>query len=194
MTASKRSLSGRPEPGEYASHAAPDIAQVAGEDAVEALRAELGATLDLLHGLSEDDVAGLTYAPGKWTFKEVVGHLADDERIYAYRALCLARGETLELPGFVENLYVSTAEFEGRPLTDLAEEYRSVREASLRLFSGMPQESWLRGGVADGQRVTVRGLAFHVAGHDLHHRQVLRERYLGLAGTGRSEIGGGPRS
>src|SRR5215472_8071883 len=137
MPASMRPRSGRPGKGEYADYAKPDIDQVAGDDAVEALAAQERATLELLEPLAEARIAGLRYAPGKWTLKEVVGHLADDERIYAYRALCVARGEPLALPGFDEKLYVAKAGFEGRSLRDFLGEYRSVRDATLSLLSGL---------------------------------------------------------
>jgi hypothetical protein len=110
--------------------------------------------------------------------KEVVGHLADDERILAYRALCLARGEVRELPGFEENVYVAGADFEQRSLASLLAEYRTVRAATLTLLTGLPGEAWLRRGMVNGYRASVRGLAFHIAGHELHHVRVLREKYL----------------
>ena len=130
--------SGRPLPGEYASYAQDDIDAVAGDDAVAALEAQLALVLTRLGPLSEDRVRGLTYAPGKWTLKEVVGHLADDERIFMYRALCVARGDQQPMPGFDENAYMDHAGFEDRPLADLLEEYRSVRRASISLFRAYP--------------------------------------------------------
>jgi len=170
--------SGRPEPGETAEYAQADLDLVAGDDAVAVLAAAAAETLDLLAPLEEAAVAGLTYAPGKWTLKEVVGHLADDERIYAYRALAIARGDRGELPGFDENLYVATADFESRTLADLTAEYLSVRQASLTLFATLPAPAWLRRGTLLGYHPTPRGLAFHIAAHELHHLRVLRERYL----------------
>jgi len=180
MPATTRPRSGRPQDGEFADYAKSDIDFVEGDDAVEALAAQERTTVALLEPLGEAKVAGLTYAPGKWTLKEVVGHLADDERIFAYRVLCVARDEPLALPGFDEKLYVAKAGFEGRSLRDLLGEYRSVRDATLSLLSGLPSEAWLRRGEVNGYSATVRGLAFHVAGHELHHVRLLRERYLPL--------------
>jgi uncharacterized damage-inducible protein DinB len=175
-----RPRTGRPQTGEYADYARPDIDQVEGDDAVEALEAQERATLRLLEPLTEGQAAGLRYAPGKWTLKEVLGHLADDERIYCYRALCVARSEPLPLPGFDENLYVAEASFEARPLADLLKEYRSVREATITLLSGLPREAWDRKGEVNGYTESVRGLAFHIAGHELRHVRALREKYLSL--------------
>jgi hypothetical protein len=170
--------SGRPQADEYASYAAADIAAVMGDDIVAILRSQALETLSLFGDLGEERVRSLTYAPGKWTIKEILGHLADDERIFTYRALTLARGDSAELPGFDENAYVRLAEFEACSLADLLAEYQSVRESSVSLFSGLPQSAWLRRGMVNGYVASVRGLAFHIAGHELHHHRVVRERYL----------------
>lgn len=172
--------SGRPQPGEYAAYAQADFDLVRGDDAVAALAAAAAETLALLRPLDDAAIAGLAYAPGKWTIKEVLGHLADDERIFAYRALTIARGDGTELPGFDEVLYVATAGFEERALADLLAEYRSVRQASLAFFAGLPAAAWLRRGIVNGYSATTRGLAFHIAAHELHHLRLLRERYLPL--------------
>ena len=149
---------------------------------MQALAALAAETLGLLGRIDEDGAAGLTYAPGEWTLKEVVGHLADDERIFTYRALSIARGDSFELPGFDQNLYVAGAGFEQRSLAGLLGEYRAVRQATLELFSGFPAEAWGRRGAVNGYTASVRGLAFHIAGHELHHLDVLREKYLSRLG------------
>ncbi|MEZ5331877.1 MAG: DinB family protein [Thermoanaerobaculia bacterium] len=172
--------SGRPGPGEYASYAEEDFSHIVGDDAVAVLAAVGAETLGLVDALDEAAIAGLAYAPGKWTVKEVLGHLADDERIYAYRALAVARGDTVDLPGFDENRYVETAGFEARALASLRAELAAVRQASLTLFAGFPAEAWLRRGTLMGYHPTPRGLAFHIAAHELHHLRVLRQRYLSL--------------
>lgn len=171
-------MTGRPATGEFAPYAADDIAYVAGDDAVAALNDQGSEVMSLLSALTEDGVAGLTYAPGKWTFKEVIGHLIDDERIFAYRALCVARADTRPLAGFDENAYVAATGFEARSLVSLAAEYRSVRAASVSLFESLTDVEWRRVGTVNGYEASVRGLAFHMAGHELHHLRVLREKYL----------------
>ena len=166
--------SGRPEEGEFAPYAAEDIAYVEGDDAVAALMSVATGTTQLFESLTADVSP---YAPGKWSLKEVLGHLIDDERIFAYRALCVARREPLSLPGFDENQYVAAASFESRSIADLLREYRAVRAATIALFESLTPEEWLRKGMVNGYIASVRGLAFHVVGHELHHLRVIRERY-----------------
>lgn len=169
--------SGRPEAGEFAEYATSDIDFVAGDDAVAALRAQSADVL-ALGSLDDRAVAGLTYARGKWTLKEVVGHMIDDERIFAYRMLCVARGDAKPLPGFDENEYVAATTFESRTLASLLAEYRVVRDATITLLDPLSRDEWLCRGMVNGYEASVRGLAFHVAGHELHHLRTLRERYL----------------
>ena len=177
-----RTRSGRPQPGEYPAYAAPDIERVEGDDAVDALRAQGDALQALFDPLDDALVGGITYADGKWTMKQVLGHLCDDERIYAYRLLCIARGDTRPLAGFDEEAYMRDAAFEARPLGNLIDEYRTVRQATISLLEGLPDDAWLRRGTADGHPVSVRGLAFHIGGHELRHLRMLRDRYLPLVG------------
>lgn len=172
--------SGRPARGEYAEYAHGDIELVDGDDACEALEKQAAATRALFEEFG-DLGGGLSYGEGKWTVKEVLGHLADDERVFAYRALCLARGDGRELPGFDERHYVSGARFGALPMRFLLSDYLAVRAASLTLFRGLGQEAWLRRGVVNGYPATPRGLAFHIAGHELRHHRVLLERYLPVA-------------
>jgi len=170
--------SGRPVPGEYADYAQADIDKVNGDDAVAVLAVLAEETLVFLRGLPEEKLEGVRYAPGKWTVKDVVAHLIDDERIFAYRVLCVARGETQPLPGFDEKLYALCAAGEGRPWLDLLAEYSIVRAATVALLRSLPAAAWTRGGTVNGYSATARGLAFHIAGHELHHLRIVRERYL----------------
>jgi len=170
--------SGRPLPGEYGAHAEADIALVGGDDAVEALARQEDEVKALFGGLEEPAAAALRYAPAKWTLKEVLGHLIDDERIFSYRALCIARGDARPLAGFDENDYVAGANFEERPLRGLLDEYCLTRCASIAFFRSLAPEAWLRRGTVTDYIASVRGLAFHIAGHELHHLGVIRERYL----------------
>jgi uncharacterized damage-inducible protein DinB len=170
-------ISGRPLDGEFAVYAKTDIDYVAGDDAVGALATQGKEIAALFESLDEETIRERRYAPGKWTVKEVIGHLIDDERIFAYRALCVARRDARPLPGFEENEYVAATNFESRLLVNLIAEYRAVRAATLTLFEPMTAEEWLRRGNVNGYEASVRGLAFHMAGHELHHLRTLRERY-----------------
>ena len=180
MTALTDTPSGRPQRGEYAAYAEAHVAAVSGDDAVAALAAAAHDTLALLAPLHDDAIAGVRYAPDKWTIKDVIGHLVDDERIMSYRALAMARGERLQLLGFDEKLYASHAGAESRPLADLLAEYRLVRDATLALCRSFSPEGWRRLGIANGHVVSARGVAFHIAGHERHHVGMLRELYLPL--------------
>jgi len=137
---------------------------------------QLAQTLTLLDGISEAQSLA-RYAPGKWSIKEVLGHVTDGERIFGVRALCFARGETAELPGFDENAYVAAAGFDARPWPALREDFRRVREATIALFDGFGDAQLERRGVANKGEVTVRALGWIIAGHEAHHLAVLRERY-----------------
>lgn len=174
------SHSGRPELGEFASYAQADIDLVEGDDAIAALLRQRHETLALFARFGEKG-GNITYAPGKWTIKQVLGHLADDERIFAYRALCVARGDSRPLPGFDENAYASAARSESISLLNLLADYEAVRNASVTLFRGLDREAWLRQGTVNGYSATPRGIAFHIAGHELHHHRVILARYLPLA-------------
>lgn len=173
-----RPTTGRPMPGEYADYAQSDIDRVAGNDAIAALEAQLATTVELFAPLNDSTIGGLTYAPGKWTLKEVLGHLVDDERIFAYRLLRVARGDTTPLSGFDEKLFAATSGAETRPLTDLLDEYTTVRRATLTLLRGLPAEAWTRRGIVNGYEATPRGLAFHIAGHELRHLAAIKKKYL----------------
>ena len=175
---------GRPEPGEYAEYAGADIAAVPGDDATEALAQLAEQTRELFRALAAPAERGFAYAPGKWGLKTVLGHLIDDERIFVYRLLCVARGEEAELPGFDEKRYATYGEFEQRSLEGLLAEYSVTRSATLALLRELPNAAWLRRGRVNGYECTVRGLAFHIAGHELHHHRIVRERYVPTTGSG----------
>ena len=166
--------SGRPQRGEYADYVQSDFDFIAGDDAVEALERSRDDTVALFQSATDAQ----PYAPGKWTLKQVLGHLVDDERIFAYRALCVARSEPRELPGFDEKLYVSTADFDGRKISDLLKEYAIVRASTIAFFRGLTEEQWMRRGTVNGYAASVRGLAFHIAAHEQHHLRIVRERDL----------------
>ena len=118
------------------------------------------------------------YADGKWTIKEILVHIMDDERIYSYRALRFARNDPTELPGFEQDDYTPYTGANDRSLDDIFAEYESIRQATLTLFNSFDDAALLRSGTADGHQVTVRALAYHLAGHERHHMNIIRERYL----------------
>jgi hypothetical protein len=152
------------------------IAKVAGEQIGEYLALQVAEVERLLAPLDEA-AAGFRYAPEKWSVKEVLGHLSDAERIFAYRLLRIARADATPLPGFDENAYVPPAEFDRRPLTDLLREFRAVRASTIALAEGLPAAAWERRGQASGKSVSTRALAYIMVGHVTHHLAVLRERY-----------------
>jgi hypothetical protein len=167
----------RPSPDEYAPYFGRYIDEVPSGDVLETLQRQMAEAQALLHGIPESRALH-RYAPGKWSIKEVVGHVSDTERIFTYRALCFARSERAPLPGFEEDEYVAAAGFDTRPLSDLARELGSVRVATLALFRGLSDEALLRRGTANARPYSVRAIAYIIAGHERHHARVLRERYL----------------
>jgi hypothetical protein len=133
--------------------------------------------MQLFAGRSERD-GNFRYAPDKWTVKDVLGHLADSERIFAYRALRIARADQTPLPGFEQDDFVRSGGFNERTLASLLEEFASVRSASLALYRSLDKDAWLRCGTANNDQISVRALAFITAGHELHHEKILEERYF----------------
>jgi len=125
-----------------------------------------------------DKTARHRYAADKWSVKEIIGHVTDTERIMAFRALSFARGERAKLPGYDHDAYVQAANFDSLPLDTLLANYISVRKSSLKMFESFTPEMILQTGIASGCRFSVRALGFIIAGHDMHHRQVIRKRYL----------------
>jgi uncharacterized damage-inducible protein DinB len=125
-----------------------------------------------------DDKLNYRYAQNKWTIKEILVHIIDDERIYAYRALSFARNDKTELPGFEQDDYVSLSGAGERSLENIFEEYESVRRSTIALFNGLPEDCFLRMGTANSNKATVRAMAYHIAGHELHHLNIIKEKYL----------------
>ena len=167
----------RPEPTEHAEFYANYISKVPGTDVLGVLEHERHKMLQLFRGRNEKE-GDFRYGPGKWTIKEVLGHITDTERIFTYRALRFARGDKTPLPGFEQDDYVRDGAFSERSLADLAEEFGAVRSASIALYRSFPEAAWERRGEANEKEVTVRALAFITAGHQMHHRIILEERYF----------------
>jgi hypothetical protein len=173
---------GQPEATEYAPYFERYVMLVRGGDILKTL-AEQSTTMRRALAAVPEDRAGFRYAEGKWTVREVLGHCTDAERVFAYRALCIARGEKAPLPSFDENGYARTSGHDGVPLSELLDEFETVRKATVHLLAHLPAEAWLRTGVASGKPVSVRALAFIMAGHVAHHLAILRERYGVAAGA-----------
>ena len=166
-----------PESSEYASYFGRYISQVQSSELFAALTAEMERTQRLLAPLT-DTQALYRYAEGKWSIKQVIGHLIDAERIFAYRALRYARRDATELHSFDENSYVENAHFDSIKLPDLVAEFCTVRRANILFFRQLTTEEWDASGVANGNRMTVRALAWTIVGHEVHHRRILEDRYL----------------
>lgn len=170
-------MTARPAIGEFAPYYGKYIALVAGNDILAALGQQLDATLVVLRGVTEER-GNRRYEPGKWSIKEVLGHLIDAERIFAYRALRIARNDKTPLPGFEQDDYVASANFDASALADLTAEFKLVRRSNLAMFGQFSDEAWLRHGTASENPVSVRALAYIIAGHELHHLNLLQSRYL----------------
>ncbi len=167
----------KPDAAEYMPYYEKYIALVPDGDVVAALRQQLDDTLALLSGVDEARGAH-RYAPDKWSVKELVGHVIDTERIFAYRALRFARKDETPLSGFEQDDYIRHGSFDEYQLSELAAEFAHVRRANLSLFQHLSAAAWTRTGLANGHAVSVRALAYIMAGHELHHREILRIRYL----------------
>jgi uncharacterized damage-inducible protein DinB len=167
----------QPQTTEYAPYFVKYTALVPEGDVVETLRSQLEQSLKTLRSLSEEQALA-RYAPGKWSIKEVIGHMIDSERVFGHRAFHIARNDATPLPGFEQDDYVNAGNFDDRSLSDLIEEFEQVRRATLCMLRSLTEEAWLRRGVANETEVSVRALAYIMAGHEAHHMQIIRERYL----------------
>jgi hypothetical protein len=166
----------RPSQDEAASFYQRYILQVRNENIVEQLTSQLQETEALL-GPLDPGRGHHRYAPEKWSVQEVLGHITDAERIFSYRLLRIARGDSTPLPGFDENAYVPAARFEQQSLASLLRGFRAVRQSSIHLVESIPAEGWSLRGEASGTAISARALAYIVVGHTAHHLGVLRERY-----------------
>jgi DinB superfamily len=171
-------LAERPAPTEYAEWFDRYISLVPDGPIVERLEQQQEETLALLRGLPPGKALH-AYAPGKWTVAELVGHVADSERVFAYRALCFARGGSQPQPGFDEKVFAANIPGRGgAPFSAVIDDYAAVRRATLSLLRGFTPEAWERRGLANAKEITVRAQAWVIAGHERHHVKILKERYL----------------
>ncbi|MDR3697015.1 DinB family protein [Mucilaginibacter sp.] len=166
----------RPQPDEYSAFAARYVDLVGNGPIIEILEYLQQMTYNFFLRI-DPDKAAYAYAEGKWTIKQVVGHITDTERVFAYRALAFSR-EAVELPGFDQDVYMAKSTFNTRSLEDLANEYNTVRESTLYLLRSFTEEQTTQKGIASGNPVSVRALAYMIAGHEMHHIKLLKERYL----------------
>jgi len=170
-----------PQPGEYDPYYNRYISLVSTTNINQTLERQISDTRALLSGLTERE-GDFCYAPNKWSTKQVLGHLIDSERIFAYRALRVARGDRTPIEGFEQDDYVRNGPFVRSHLADLIEEFSAVRQSTVYFFRDLDVEAWTRRGVANNCEISVRALAYIVAGHELHHRKILAERYVGMMG------------
>ena len=167
----------KPTPDEHAPYYSRYVSLVPEGEIAETLSRQIDRTLELLGSIPEER-AGESYEPGKWTVKELVGHMIDAERIFAYRALRIARGDRTPIEGFEQDDYVANGSFNASTLEALARELELVRRANVLMFEQLADEAWTRRGTASDAEVSVRAIAYIIAGHELHHVGVLESRYL----------------
>lgn len=166
----------RPQPDEYGEFYQGYINLVDEQNVVQSLIQQGQKVYAIIRQLTEDE-ANHRYADDKWSVKEIIGHLLDTERIMAYRALCISRGEETALPGYDHEAYVKGGNFDQRSLQSLSAEYDALRNANISMFSSFSNDQMLRKGTANDTTVSVRALAFIIAGHEKHHIKILEERY-----------------
>ena len=167
----------RPEKNEYAEYYETYVSLVDETDIVATLQNQLTEMQNLLAEITEEKGA-FAYAAGKWTIKELIGHLSDGEKIFAYRALRISRADETPLEGFEQDGYIENSNFNNCRLADLTEEFFLLRRANILFFKSLTDEAWLRRGTASDAEVSVRALGFIMVGHVRHHANILRERYL----------------
>lgn len=168
----------KPQPGEYSPYAENYISLAAAHDNIIKLLEDLLESNSTFYMLLPPEKAAYAYAPDKWTIKQVLGHIIDTERIFAFRALCVARGEKGNLPGFEQDDYEANSTSNDRELADLVVEYVALRVSNLHFLKSLNTEQANRIGLTNGNPVSVRALAHMIAGHELHHLNIIRERYL----------------
>lgn len=167
----------RPQPDEYPSFGAGYIAAVGDNDPIELLKTNQVKSFELFSVMDEAQ-ANHTYFPGKWTIRECLGHMLDTERVFSYRILCLSRGETKELPGFDQDVFAINAGYEKRTMAEIATEFKLIREANLHMVTNLSDAQLERRGIASGFPVSALGIVYLLAGHEQHHLNILKERYL----------------
>ncbi|MCX6599585.1 MAG: DinB family protein [Acidobacteria bacterium] len=167
----------KPAEGEYLSYFGRYVSLVPEGDIIDQLQTQISTTMSLLGKVSEEK-SSFRYAPGKWSMKQSLGHIIDTERVFAYRLLAVARGEKAALPSFDQDEYVNGADFDACSWAYLKAEFELVRRSTVALLKNLPEHAWARSGTVSGSPTTARALAFIIAGHELYHQVLFRERYL----------------
>jgi arsenate reductase-like glutaredoxin family protein len=167
-----------PKPGEYAEYYSVYLKQIPDADNIITVLEKSRDDMQRLISSIPEEKGSYSYQPGKWSIKEVFGHIADVERVMTYRSLCIARGEKQHLPGFEQDDYVKAADFNRRPLSSLAEELLHLRNSGLALFRTYDEDACMRWGIVNNHDVTARAYMYIIAGHEIHHMRILKERYL----------------
>ncbi|OMF37282.1 damage-inducible protein DinB [Paenibacillus sp. FSL H8-0548] len=168
----------RPSKEEYMAYYEQYVALVGDEPLIDTLAKQLTSTTELLSDIPEQQ-SNFRYAEGKWTLKEVIGHISDNERVMSYRLLRIARGDNTPLAGYDQDQFMSGSSFQDWSLSQIIEDYISVRKATLTLLRGLSDEAWQRIGSANGTEITARAIAYIIAGHELHHWRIIQDKYLG---------------
>ena len=168
---------GKPQTDEYAAYYGKYIALVQSDDVLSALEQQRRDAVLLLSCRTEQE-GNFAYAPGKWSVKELIGHFCDAERVFAYRALRISRGDQTPMEGFEQDDYVRNGPFARASMPDVIEDFIAVRRATVSLLRSLDETAWRRRGVANKSEVSVRALAYIIAGHELHHRRILEEKYF----------------
>jgi uncharacterized damage-inducible protein DinB len=167
----------RPLQNDYAPYYDGYIKNIKDDNIIKVLEEQLITTNIFLNSITEEK-SEFRYAEGKWSIKELVGHLIDSERVFAYRALSISRGEKQPLPSFDEKEYTRESDYSKRKFSDILKEFKLLREANLLMFKSLPEEKLNKRGIANNVEVTVLALLFIIAGHEAHHIRILKERYL----------------
>ena len=171
-----------PEADEYAPYYKTYVGLLSDGDVLGILEEQMNETLALLGNLT-DEQAAYAYEPGKWSIKEVIGHIIDTERVFAYRGMCFARGDNTPLPSFEQDDYVLGADFNARSLENLASEFRHLRMSNIFMFSTWSEAVQSRRGTAANNSITARAIPFILAGHERHHLNILASRYAAVLGA-----------
>lgn len=172
-------MSNRPTKDEYGAYYDQYISLVPAGNIQDILREQLTNTPDFLASFTEEQES-YRYAPGKWSLKEVIGHLNDNERVMAYRLLRFARGDKTELTGYDQDTFMAGVSFDSQSMAELIEDYIAIRQSTLTLLRGLSEQAWSRSGIANENKMSVNVLAYIIAGHELHHHRIIREIYLAI--------------